>query len=507
MAKKIRFPLEMENGVSVRDLDELKDNFSLARVIGYINDGKLITWLQDRYENELAEEVKKINVEAEDAAKKICELFDVEYDETAEEEVEKAEERKRKLELLKKFPDRMEYAKYIDLVAFDQDDLYDLLDENVNEIYLCGNKFTIPIAKGNIKYVGILDKVTVVINSKEPVDFNSRGIIFENCIFDEKYAGILNGKKNNTKKKISEEVKENSDDYDVDLEGVDADELHDFYEDIMETIVEFADKEFENEYVELYEYDNSIECDADDYNDGGFATKAKAKAACKAELTKAIADVKKLYESAKKELIDAAEIYYADMRSDLITFLKGDFFDSYEALIGVYCTGKTKEYLEKKINRLKGTVNCWEIDINKLYEGAFELTVKEDFEAVEKDSMNEKEIFEMCEYDVVKESYSFCMNGACEKLVSIYEDMIETEESDFPESLKDSYNIINDKYVTLLKAFVFDDKYGKIVADEEMKNGEGKRSRCMLPWRYILREEQKKSNEEFLNRLTDYLKK
>ena len=91
MAKKIRFPLEMENGVSVRDLDELKDNFSLARVIGYINDGKLITWLQDRYENELAEEVKKINVEAEDAAKKICELFDVEYDETAEEEVEKGE--------------------------------------------------------------------------------------------------------------------------------------------------------------------------------------------------------------------------------------------------------------------------------------------------------------------------------------------------------------------------------------------------------------------------------
>ena len=210
MAKKIRFPLEMENGVSVRDLDELKDNFSLARVIGYINDGKLITWLQDRYENELAEEVKNINVEAEDAAKKICELFDVEYDETAEEEVEKAEERKRKLELLKKFPDCMEYAKYIDLVAFDQDDLYDLLDENVNEIYLCENKFTIPIAKGNIKYVGILDKVTVVINSKEPVDFNSRGITFDNCVFDENYAKLL--KKKETEKKVEKEDKINTSD-------------------------------------------------------------------------------------------------------------------------------------------------------------------------------------------------------------------------------------------------------------------------------------------------------
>ena len=40
-----------------------------------------------------------------------------------------------------------------------------------------------------------------------------------------------------------------------------------------------------------------------------------------------------------------------------------------------------------------------------------------------------------------------------------------------------------------------------------MKNGEGKRSICMLPWLSILREGQKISNEEFLNRLTDYLKK
>ena len=225
MAKRIRFPLEMENDIEVRNLEELKDNFSLARVIGYINDGKLITWLQDRYENELAEEVKKINVEAEDAAKKICELFDVEYDETAEEEVEKAEERKRKLELLKKFPDCMEYAKYIDLVAFDQDDLYDLLDENVNEIYLCGNKFTIPIAKGNIKYVGILDKVTVVINSKDPVDFNSRGIIFDNCVFDENYAKLL--KKKESEKKVEKEDKINTDDSKFNLDWTDA--FNEFY--------------------------------------------------------------------------------------------------------------------------------------------------------------------------------------------------------------------------------------------------------------------------------------
>ena len=36
MAKKIKFALEMGNGISVRNLDDLKDNFDLAKVIGFI---------------------------------------------------------------------------------------------------------------------------------------------------------------------------------------------------------------------------------------------------------------------------------------------------------------------------------------------------------------------------------------------------------------------------------------------------------------------------------------
>ena len=31
MAKKVRFPLEMEDGVEVRSMEELRDNFSLSR--------------------------------------------------------------------------------------------------------------------------------------------------------------------------------------------------------------------------------------------------------------------------------------------------------------------------------------------------------------------------------------------------------------------------------------------------------------------------------------------
>lgn len=41
MAKKIRFPLEMENGVEVRSMEELRDNFSISRVLSYLKNGKL----------------------------------------------------------------------------------------------------------------------------------------------------------------------------------------------------------------------------------------------------------------------------------------------------------------------------------------------------------------------------------------------------------------------------------------------------------------------------------
>ena len=47
MAKKIRFPLEMINGVSVRSMEELRENFSLLKILSYLSNEKLVTWLRD----------------------------------------------------------------------------------------------------------------------------------------------------------------------------------------------------------------------------------------------------------------------------------------------------------------------------------------------------------------------------------------------------------------------------------------------------------------------------
>ena len=77
MAKKFRFPLEMENGVEVRSIEELKENFSLAKILIYLSNGKLLTWLRDRYIDDIANEVEKLDCSDPNLAKKISDIFNV----------------------------------------------------------------------------------------------------------------------------------------------------------------------------------------------------------------------------------------------------------------------------------------------------------------------------------------------------------------------------------------------------------------------------------------------
>lgn len=189
MAKKIRFPLEMEQGIEVRSLEELKENFSLARVLVYLENGKLITWLRDRYADDIADAIEEMNKEDKDLAKKICDIFDVSYNEQEEADLEQAAEHNRKLNLLEEYTDEQKYIDVVDQVAFSQDDLYDLLDEGNDMIYLCGEKFSVPLAKKGISYIGI-NNPTVVIDSKTVVDWQEKDITLQGVQFDEKYLKV-----------------------------------------------------------------------------------------------------------------------------------------------------------------------------------------------------------------------------------------------------------------------------------------------------------------------------
>lgn len=189
MAKKIRFPLEMKDGKEVRTLEELKEFFSIKQVVKYIESGRLLIWLEDRYYSDIADEIRKIDVNDSESAKKICELFGVEYQEM---EIVDAELQKR-LDKLLQYENGESYRDVVMSVAFEQDDLYDLLDEDCEKIYLCGESFVIPLSKKDVSYEGVNEPV-VVIQSTEIIDFTEKGIEIVNCKYDEKYAELMNKK-------------------------------------------------------------------------------------------------------------------------------------------------------------------------------------------------------------------------------------------------------------------------------------------------------------------------
>lgn len=186
MARKIRFPLKMKNGAEVRTLDELKENFDLESVLGYFTDGKLATWLADRYYDEKAEAISALSADMPDLNAKLCEILEVEYqsdDDVAD--LEYIQRRNEKLRILSSFTDNKEILNNIDIVAMSQDELFDILDEQPEKVYLYGEKFSIPFGAKNVCYIGVNNPLVIIDKDKYTDDFDEAGISFSNVIFEE----------------------------------------------------------------------------------------------------------------------------------------------------------------------------------------------------------------------------------------------------------------------------------------------------------------------------------
>ncbi|ORT99795.1 hypothetical protein D081_1679 [Anaerovibrio sp. JC8] len=157
MAKKIKFALEMANGVQVRTIEELRDNFDQGKAMEYFVNGKLVEWLEDRYYDEEAEAISEIEENAPDAAKKICKALGVEYKDDGN-DMEDAINVAEKTAKLKKVTNDEAILKNAGYTAFDQEDLADLLDADAKTIYLYGDVFSVPVKRiSNVKFVGILE--------------------------------------------------------------------------------------------------------------------------------------------------------------------------------------------------------------------------------------------------------------------------------------------------------------------------------------------------------------
>lgn len=181
MAKKIRFPLKMENGAEVRNLDDLKENFSVESVVGYFRDGRLLTWLKDRYYESEAEQVAELQDTQPDFVLRLCKIFGQDYE--AGVDVEEIRRRQERLNRLKDFTNDPEILDHVDLVAFDQEELSDLLDEDQLKIYLCGDRFMIPSSRHGITYIGV-NNPKVHISGKKVSTTENLDIHFENVDVD-----------------------------------------------------------------------------------------------------------------------------------------------------------------------------------------------------------------------------------------------------------------------------------------------------------------------------------
>lgn len=191
MAKKIKFALKMKDGAEVRDIESLREHFDADTVVGYFLDGRLLTWLGNFYYDTEADLVEKLDKNDGQLKKKLCEIFDVEYEDDGEFDVELAAKRREKLEKLKQYTADEKILALVDNVAFDRNDMVELLDEDADTIVLVDGTYRIPLREHNKKYIGV-GNVVAEINSKEVVDFDEIGIKFENIRFDDEYAALLN---------------------------------------------------------------------------------------------------------------------------------------------------------------------------------------------------------------------------------------------------------------------------------------------------------------------------
>ena len=79
MAKKMRFALQMKDGIEVKTLSELQEHFDMDCVMEYYSNGKLETWLDDRYYEEAADQIRELNLQDPELSRKLCEIFHVKY--------------------------------------------------------------------------------------------------------------------------------------------------------------------------------------------------------------------------------------------------------------------------------------------------------------------------------------------------------------------------------------------------------------------------------------------
>ena len=183
MARKVKFALEMADGTKVRsNLEELREHFDMESIASYYLSGKLLEWLEDRYYDDEAAKIEELDKDSPNLNAQLCAIIGVDaskYDALDLEAVERLNEKKT---ILRQKTSDSTIIDNAMITALNQEDLADLLDLESPVIYLCGDKFNIPIRVEHKRYVGILGTPKVEIRATSDDDIKKKDIIFENVL-------------------------------------------------------------------------------------------------------------------------------------------------------------------------------------------------------------------------------------------------------------------------------------------------------------------------------------
>lgn len=138
--KKIRFPLDMKNGIKVWELDEFREHFDLEKAVEYFGNGKLQRWLKNTYNDDILEEIEGLHQADEDFIQKFTEALGVEIcDKNLN--VQEIIRNSSLKEKLKRYLPEEEIEKIYPSAATTQEELEHLTTRKLQKIYLVSNTF------------------------------------------------------------------------------------------------------------------------------------------------------------------------------------------------------------------------------------------------------------------------------------------------------------------------------------------------------------------------------
>lgn len=194
MVKRIKFALELKDGVKVRSLDELRKHFDIEKIVTYFLNGKLQKWLEDRYYESEVKAIQTIDSMNPDI-ELLCHILGVDSCQLSSNDVVAIQKQNKKLDLLKQLTDDPNILANISHTALTQEELEELLNAGEKTIYLCGKTFSIPMDKEYRTYIGICGKPDIIIDACSVDELERRHISFDNVQMPENIVSIPNNKR------------------------------------------------------------------------------------------------------------------------------------------------------------------------------------------------------------------------------------------------------------------------------------------------------------------------